>query len=82
MNKTQKPKFGKSFILNKITIQKSEIPELERSADYAGSCWESEKLGFARGYIQALEEVLANVALKDDTGWVKAGRNEYGPPIN
>ena len=69
-------------IKNWITIQKSELPELQENADAAGSCWESEKLGFARGYIQAMEEVLKKAKLPKGDGWVKAGPNEYGPPID
>lgn len=72
----------KTYIENLITIQRSELPELEENADAVGSCWESEKLGFARGYIQAMEELLKKAKLPKGGGWVKAGPNEYGPPID
>jgi hypothetical protein len=45
-----------------IEQTEKEIPELEKDAEFAGSCWSSEKLGFARGYIQALKEVLQQKA--------------------
>lgn len=48
-----------------IAQQKAEIPELEANADYVGSCWESEKLGYARGYVDALQEVLKTIELKN-----------------
>lgn len=46
-----------------IDQQNSKIPELEAGADYVGSCWESEKLGYARGYVDALQEVLKMIEL-------------------
>lgn len=44
----------------KLWIQQTEkeLPDLQAGADAVGSCWESEKLGFARGYIAALKEVI------------------------
>ena len=39
----------------------AEIPKLEKNAQDAGSCWQSEKLGHAKGYAKALEEILAKI---------------------
>ena len=39
----------------------AEIFKLDKNASEAGSCWESEKLGFAKGYFQALTEILAKI---------------------
>jgi len=39
----------------------AEIFKLDKNASEAGSCWESEKLGFAKGYAQALTEILAKI---------------------
>jgi len=38
----------------------SKIPRLNRIADEAGPCWDSQQLGMAKGYVQALEEMLAH----------------------
>jgi hypothetical protein len=45
-----------------IEQTEKEIPELEKDAEFAGRCSSSEGLGFARGYIQALKEVLQRKA--------------------
>jgi hypothetical protein len=62
--KTNQERKNMSTIKIKQWIEQTEkeIPELEKDADFAGSCWSSEKLGFARGYIQALKEVLQQKA--------------------
>ncbi len=39
----------------------AQIPQLENNAQDAGSCWQSEKLGHAKGYAQALTEILAKI---------------------
>lgn len=39
----------------------AEIPQLEKNAQDAGSCWQSEKLGYAKGYAQALKEILSKI---------------------
>ena len=39
----------------------AEIFKLDKNASEAGSCWESEKLGFAKGYAQALTEILVKI---------------------
>ena len=39
----------------------AEIPQLEKNAQDAGSCWQSEKLGYAKGYAQALKEMLSKI---------------------
>ncbi|NBW16536.1 MAG: hypothetical protein EBR82_52020, partial [Caulobacteraceae bacterium] len=56
-----------------IAAQKAEIPELEKDAEYVGGCWTSEKLGYARGYVDALEEILAKIKPKKKTPqWILA----------
>jgi hypothetical protein len=63
-NQTNQERKNMSTIKIKQWIEQTEkeIPELEKDAEFAGSCWSSEKLGFARGYIQALKEVLQQKA--------------------
>ena len=78
----RKVNLTKTHIENLITIKKAFLPELEIGAESVGSCWESEKLGFARGYIHAMQEILKTAKLPKGGGWVKAGPNEYGPPID
>jgi hypothetical protein len=39
----------------------AEIPQLEKNAQDAGCCWQSEKLGHAKGYAQALKEILSKI---------------------
>jgi hypothetical protein len=39
----------------------AEIPQLEKNAQDAGSCWQSEKLGFAKGYAHALRSILSKI---------------------
>ena len=47
-----------SEIKKKISERKKTIKSLKASADFVGSCWESQKLGYTEGYVQALEELL------------------------
>jgi hypothetical protein len=56
----EKPKkrITKSKIREWIDWAEAKIPELESNANAVGSCWESEKLGYARGYVYALKEIL------------------------
>ena len=42
----------------------AKIPRLKTIADDAGSCSDSEELGYAKGYAKALEEMLAKVKTK------------------
>lgn len=53
MNKTQIKR-----LKAQLKAKKAEIPKLEYDANFVGSCWESEKVGYAKGYASALEEVL------------------------
>lgn len=39
----------------------AQIPQLEKNAQDAGSCYQGEKLGHAKGYAQALTEILAKI---------------------
>ena len=39
----------------------AKIPQLQEDSDYVGSCWESEKLGHARGYAQAMADILKKI---------------------
>jgi hypothetical protein len=39
----------------------AEIPQLNKDAEDVGSCWQSERLGFAQGYAQALTEILSKI---------------------
>jgi len=41
-----------------IAEVEAKIPDLEAGAEAAGSCWTNEKLGYARGYIAAIKEIL------------------------
>jgi len=69
MNETTTNKGGqkvKTKELKKLIQQykqeaEAEIFKLDKNASEAGSCWESEKLGFAKGYAQALTEILAKI---------------------
>jgi len=38
-----------------------KIPQLQEDSDYVGSCWESEKLGHAKGYAQAISDILKKI---------------------
>lgn len=38
-----------------------QIPQLNKDAEDVGSCWQSEKLGYAKGYAQALKEILSKI---------------------
>jgi hypothetical protein len=38
-----------------------KCPQLEKNAQDVGSCWQSEKLGHAKGYAQALKEILSKI---------------------
>lgn len=38
----------------------SKIQRLDEIANDAGPCWDSQQLGMAKGYVQALEEMLAH----------------------
>jgi hypothetical protein len=68
MNKTQLKRFNAQ-----LKAKKEEIPALVDNANYAGACWESEKVGYARGYVAALEEVLKTIKPKTPTPkWVLA----------
>jgi hypothetical protein len=68
MNKTQLKRFNAQ-----LKAKKEEIPTLEVGAKNAGSCWENEKLGYAKGYADALEEVLKTIKPKNPTPkWVLA----------
>jgi hypothetical protein len=60
MNKTQIKRFKAQ-----LKAKKAEIPNLEYDANFVGSCWESEKVGYAKGYADALEEVLKAIQLKN-----------------
>lgn len=39
----------------------AQIPQLEKNAQDVGSCWQSEKLGHAKGYAKALTEILSKI---------------------
>ena len=39
----------------------AQIPQLNKDAEDVGSCWQSEKLGYAKGYAQALKEILSKI---------------------
>jgi hypothetical protein len=39
----------------------AKIPQIQEDSDYIGSCWESEKLGHARGYAQAMADMLKKI---------------------
>ena len=39
----------------------AEIPQLEKNAYAAGSCWENEQLGFSKGYARALADILKKI---------------------
>jgi len=39
----------------------AQIPQLNKDAEDVGSCWQSEKLGHAKGYAQALKEILFKI---------------------
>jgi hypothetical protein len=39
----------------------AEIPQLEKNANDVGSCWESEQLGFSKGYARALADILKKI---------------------
>jgi hypothetical protein len=68
MNKTQLKRFNAQ-----LKAKKEEIPALVNNANYAGACWESEKVGYARGYVAALEEVLKVIKPVNKTPqWVLA----------
>ncbi len=52
--------------LKKLIVQykqeaEAQIPQLNKNAEDAGSCWQSEKLGHAQGYTQALKEILSKI---------------------
>ena len=52
--------------LKKLIVQykaeaEAEIPKLNKDAEDVGSCWQSEKLGRAQGYAQALKEILSKI---------------------
>jgi hypothetical protein len=49
---------NKSEIRKRILERKKTVASLKENADFVGSCWESQKLGFTEGYIYALEELL------------------------
>lgn len=55
---TKRRRITKAQIKKWIAKQQAEIPELEANANYHGSCWVNEKLGWARGYIYAMKEIL------------------------
>ena len=64
---------NKAQIKKLIAQQKAEIPQLEYDATYVGSCWESEKLGYAKGYVDALEEILGKITPRKKTPqWILA----------
>ena len=55
--------------IKKLMVQykaeaEAEIPRLKRIAKEAGSCSDSEELGYAKGYAKALEEMIAKVKTK------------------
>jgi len=56
----EKPKkrITKKQMRELIAEAEAKIPDLEAGAEAVGSCWESEKLGYARGYIAAIKEIL------------------------
>jgi len=39
----------------------AQIPQLNKDAEDVGSCWQSEKLGHAKGYAEALKEILSKI---------------------
>ena len=39
----------------------AQIPQLNKDAEDVGSCWQSEKLGHAQGYAQALREIISKI---------------------
>ena len=52
--------------LKKLIVQynqeaEAQIPQLNKDAEDVGSCWQSEKLGYAKGYAQALKEILSKI---------------------
>jgi hypothetical protein len=56
-----------------IADEKARIPDLVENANLHGACWESEKVGYARGYVDALEEVLKTIKPKKKTPqWILA----------
>ena len=60
MNTIEAPKkrITKKQMRELIAEAEAKIPDLEAGAEAVGSCWESEKLGYARGYIAAIKEIL------------------------
>lgn len=60
MNTIEVPKkrITKKQMLELIAEAEAKIPDLEARAEAVGSCWENEKLGYARGYIAAIKEIL------------------------
>ena len=59
----EKPKkrITKKQMRELIAEAEAKIPDLEAGAEAVGSCWESEKLGYARGYIAAIKEILGEM---------------------
>ena len=53
-----KKRITKKQMLELIAEAEAKIPDLEAGAEAVGSCWESEKVGYARGYIAAIKEIL------------------------
>jgi len=39
----------------------AQISQLNKDAEDVGSCWQSEKLGHAKGYAEALKEILSKI---------------------
>lgn len=60
----------KQQIKKKIAERMETIGGLEEQASNAGGCWESEKLGFTKGYMWALEVMLGN----DEPNWDFMGK--------
>jgi hypothetical protein len=56
-----------------IADEKARIPNLAEIAISLGACSENERLGYARGYVDALEEVLKTIKPKKKTPqWILA----------
>jgi hypothetical protein len=60
-NKQMTIKELKKLIVQYKAEAEAQIPQLNKDAEDVGSCWQSEKLGHAKGYAQALKEILSKI---------------------
>ena len=60
-NKQMTIKELKKLIVQYKAESEAQIPQLNKDAEDVGSCWQSEKLGHAKGYDQALKEILSKI---------------------